>query len=57
MLVPPGGNRSDINEQILEGRHAEERERAHQAAMANEARPSWFKRLKATFKRDSSNKK
>jgi len=43
MLVPPGG-RSDINEQILEGRHAEERERAHEAAAANEGRPSWFTR-------------
>jgi hypothetical protein len=54
MLVPPGGNRSDINEQILEGRHAEERERASEAAMANEARPSWYKRLKAKLRRNSS---
>ena len=54
MLVPPGGNRSDINEQISEGRHDEERERAREAALANEARPSWYKRLKAKFRRRSS---
>ncbi len=44
-------NRPDINEQIGDSRNEENQERARQASIANAARPSWWKRLKAKFTR------
>ena len=46
-LYPGPQPRPDINEKLAEERHAEERERARQASVANEANPSWWRRLKA----------
>jgi hypothetical protein len=53
MYPGPGTPRPDQNQQISEARHEQEREHARQAAMANEARPSWWKRFKSTFSRHS----
>jgi hypothetical protein len=46
----PGTPRPDVNEQLAEEKHETEMEHARQMHIANEARPSWWKRLKVKFR-------